>query len=62
MSHRNVQPHVSKDEVACYRTERNTDGGTPDTPSRVLGGSVRPSSVLELTKNDEGESSMPLVL
>ena len=34
MSQRNVKPHVSIEwiaEVACYRLERSTDGGIPDT-------------------------------
>ena len=56
MSHRNVQPHVSINEVACCRTERNTVGGTSDTPTptpHTLFLRVRsPISVLELTKNE----------
>ena len=57
MSHRNAQPHVSINEVACYRTER-TLMECADPP--LLRGSVHPISVLELTNNKvvRGESSL----
>ena len=41
MRHRNVQPHVSKNEVACYRTERILV---------VHGGQCTPSVFLEMIK------------
>ena len=50
MSHRNVQPHVSINGVACYRTE-GTDGVRRPP---FLRGSVPPISVLELTKQRSG--------
>lgn len=57
MSHRNVQPYVSINEVACCRTERNTVGGTSDTATPTphtlfFKGSENSISVLELTKNE----------
>ena len=36
MNHRNVQPHVSINEVACYRTER-TLAGCSDPASKGVG-------------------------
>ena len=38
-------------EVACYRPERNTDGGTSELP---LWGGGHPISVVELTKGVRG--------
>ena len=55
-------PHVSINEVQLAADpDRTTDGGTSDPPPRLLRGASAPPSVLfELTKNEEGESSMSL--
>lgn len=46
-SRRNVKPHVSINEIACYRTER------------PLVGCADPISVLELKKNEVDTPSVP---
>ena len=59
MSHRNVQPHVSINEVACYRTERTLMGCT-DPLRRGLGTPHQCSRVNEHRSDWGGESSLAI--
>ena len=44
-------------EVACYRLE-TTLVGCVDSPKALRGGSARPRSAIEFTKDEAGESSI----
>ena len=56
MSHRNVKPHVSINEVACYRTERTLMG----CADPLEGGSAHPHQCSRVNKNRTGWGELSL--